>query len=276
MEVTILGTAAAEGWPAPFCRCPHCDEARRRGGPNLRARSGVLIDDDLKIDLGPDTVAQMQRTGRSLASVRTILVTHQHSDHLVPSELEWAIPPFTQTPMAGRIELFANAESVAMITDGLKHRPQALAHYDLRTIRAGDRFTTVAGDDVWALPADHCAAAMLFRVRRQRDGRVYFHGHDSGAYPAATLDALSDGVRLDAVTLDCTNGPLELGDRGHMGISAVVRMRDELRRRGALADHARVIATHFSHNGGMGHEELVREFLPHGIEVAFDGMAVRI
>lgn len=276
MEVVILGTAAAEGWPAPFCLCPHCQEARHRGGVNIRARSGVLVDDDLKIDFGPDTVAQMLRTGRSLAGVRTILVTHQHSDHLVPSELEWAIKPFTQTPSSAPIELFANAESVALIQEGLKHRPQALAQFVIRTIRAGDRFATAAGDDVWALPADHCAGAMLFRVRRRRDGRVYFHGHDSGLYPAATLGTLSDGVKIDVAIMDCTNGQLQLGDRGHMGIDAVVRMRDELRRRGALADGARVIATHFSHNGGLLHEELVRAFLPHGIEVAFDGMAIRV
>jgi phosphoribosyl 1,2-cyclic phosphate phosphodiesterase len=50
---------------------------------------------------------------------------------------------------------------------------------------------------------------------------------------------------------------------------------DELRTRGAITDTTRVIATHFSHNGGLLHEELVRAFLPYRIEVAFDGMVVR-
>ena len=27
MKLRYLGTAAAEGWPAVFCRCPHCDRA---------------------------------------------------------------------------------------------------------------------------------------------------------------------------------------------------------------------------------------------------------
>jgi len=34
MKVKILGTAAAEGWPALFCRCPACQRARKLGGKN--------------------------------------------------------------------------------------------------------------------------------------------------------------------------------------------------------------------------------------------------
>ena len=48
MEMILLGTAAAEGWPAPFCACVHCNAARSRGGANIRTRSGALIDDELK------------------------------------------------------------------------------------------------------------------------------------------------------------------------------------------------------------------------------------
>src|SRR5205085_12525684 len=82
MEIILLGTAAAEGWPAPFCVCKYCEEARKRGGPNIRMRSGALIDGELKIDFGPDTVSQMQRSGRNLSKLKTLVFTHQHSDHL--------------------------------------------------------------------------------------------------------------------------------------------------------------------------------------------------
>lgn len=276
MELLLLGTGAAEGWPAPFCTCPHCEEVRRRGGVNVRARSGSLVDEDLKIDFGPDTAASLQRCGRTLARVRTILITHQHTDHLTPAEFEWTIRPFTQTPAAEPIQVFGNAASLDLIRSFVPHGDRVLRQIDLREIRAGSHFTTATGDEVWAMPADHCEGAMVFRVRRGRDGRVLFQGHDSGLYPAATLDGLSDGVVLDVALLDCTNGPLQLGDRGHMGIAGVVRMRDELARRGAVTERTRVIATHFSHNGGYLHEDIVRAFLPHRIEVAFDGMTVRV
>ena len=32
MQFQYLGTAAAEGWPAVFCRCKYCLEAQRLGG----------------------------------------------------------------------------------------------------------------------------------------------------------------------------------------------------------------------------------------------------
>ena len=55
MKLTYLGTAAAEGFPALFCNCPYCEEARRLGGKNIRTRSQSLINDDLLIDFPADT-----------------------------------------------------------------------------------------------------------------------------------------------------------------------------------------------------------------------------
>ena len=45
MEFTYLGTAAAEGWPAVFCRCKYCLEAQRLGGKNIRTRSQAIINE---------------------------------------------------------------------------------------------------------------------------------------------------------------------------------------------------------------------------------------
>jgi len=267
----LLGTAAAEGWPAPFCLCRHCEEARRRGGVNIRSRSGALIDDELKIDFGPDTVSQMQRSRRNLSRLKTILFTHQHSDHFTPAEMEWAIKPFTQTPPAP-IEICANAAVMAEMRRTFEQHPRMVEAFVLRETRAGEHFKTAAGDEVWVMPADHCEQATVLRIRR--GGKVLFYGHDSGCYRQAAMDVLCDGMPIDIALMDCTNGGKESSNRGHMGIDGVIRMTTELRQRGAITETTRVIATHFSHNGGLLHEELVRAFLPHGIEVAFDGMVV--
>ena len=55
MKLTFLGTAAAEGFPAIFCNCEYCKEARKLGGKNIRSRSQTLINDDLLIDLPADS-----------------------------------------------------------------------------------------------------------------------------------------------------------------------------------------------------------------------------
>jgi phosphoribosyl 1,2-cyclic phosphate phosphodiesterase len=277
MELTILGTAAAEGWPAPFCRCPACEEARRRGGPNIRTRSGALIDDDFKIDFCPDTLCQMQRTGRCLDKVRTLVFTHQHSDHVAAHELEWAVVPYTNTPPAA-IAVYANPETLALIDDAFEPKQRA-QHTNLRfqpPFQALVPVTTADGDVILPMPADHVRGAFVLRITRARDGKTLFYGHDSGLYPEATLAALADGPKLDLALFDCTFGGQKSSNRGHMGIEGVVQMADELRRRGAITGETTLVATHFSHNGGLLHEELAEAFLPHGILVAYDGIVLRV
>ena len=55
MRLFFLGTAAAEGYPAIFCQCANCHQARLLGGRNLRHRSALLVNDDLLIDFGEAT-----------------------------------------------------------------------------------------------------------------------------------------------------------------------------------------------------------------------------
>ena len=278
MELLLLGTGAAEGWPAPCCVCAHCEEARHRGGPNLRARSGALLDDDLKIDWNADTVLHMQRCGRSLAKMRTLVFTHQHSDHIMPQELRWLAPPFTATPPAEPITVYGNAQVLGLLHDEISKSDQLKACLNLQRLKPLRVETTPDGDEILPLPAEHVEGALLLRITRSaaRGGKTIFYGHDSGLYPRETLDALGGGPPLDIALLDCTYGGQNTSNRGHMGVDGVVQMTDELRSRGAVTDNTRVIATHFSHNGGLLHEELVAAFVPHGIEVAFDGMTVRL
>ena len=82
MELTFLGTAAAEGYPDPFCTCPNCEAARAEGGPSLRLHSSALINDDLLIDLGPHLIAASMRHGLRLNAIPYAIQTHPHNDHL--------------------------------------------------------------------------------------------------------------------------------------------------------------------------------------------------
>ena len=42
MKLKIYGTCAAEGFPAMFCSCTVCENARKWGGKNIRTRSQLL------------------------------------------------------------------------------------------------------------------------------------------------------------------------------------------------------------------------------------------
>ncbi len=274
MELCILGTAAAEAWPAPFCLCDACEGARKRGGPNIRGRSGALIDDDLKIDWGPDTVSHLQKFGLHCANVRTLIFTHQHSDHLVPSELEWTISPYTNTPPAQPIVVYGNEAVLELIYAELKPSPEKF-NLDVRLLKPFEPVTTPTGDTVLALPADHGApGALVLRITRATDNKTFFYGHDSGLYPKETLDALMGGPIIDIALFDCTHGGQPIPDRNHMGVTGVIKMATEFRERGLVNDQSKLVATHFSHNGGLLHEELCQTFLPHGVMVAYDGIVL--
>ena len=275
MRLTLLGTAAAEGWPAPFCACDACEEARRRGGPNLRTRSNALLDGDLKIDWGADTMTQLQRARLSLEGLRTLVFTHQHDDHIVPCELNWAISPFSQTPPA-RIAVYGNAQVLARLH--AQFPDASRTPFEFHKLKAGREEVTAEGDSILPLEADHVEGAMTLLIRR--GGKSLFYGHDSGLYPRETLAALEahsgEHGALSIVLMDCTNGGQSSSNRGHMGTDGVAQMKRELRDRGAIDERTRVIATHFSHNGGLGHEELTRTLSADGIEAAFDGMTVEV
>ena len=87
MKIKFLGTAAAEGCPAVFCNCENCKKAARLGGKDLRTRSQILVNNDLLVDLPPDTYYHKMAYSLDLSAVKTLLVTHSHMDHFYPMEL---------------------------------------------------------------------------------------------------------------------------------------------------------------------------------------------
>ncbi len=236
-------------------------------------RSGAIIDNDLKIDFCPDTTVQMQRFGRCLDQVRTIVFTHQHSDHVAPHELQWASEPFSHNPPDQQIAVYGNSEVLAMIRAALGDQVRK-CRMTLHEMRALEPVTTPTGDTILPMPADHVAGAFVLRITRA-NGKSVFYGHDSGFYLEPTLDALQKAGPVDIALFDTTSGGVKTSNRGHMDADGVIRAARELRARGVITPDTQLIATHFSHNGGLLHEELTRLFLPHGIQVAFDGMVIR-
>jgi len=94
MRIHILGSAAAEGWPAVFCRCEACKRARERGGRSIRTRSATLVDGIFQFDWSSDAYMQALRDGVDLSAVRHLIYTHTHRDHYDPEEMAFRRPPF--------------------------------------------------------------------------------------------------------------------------------------------------------------------------------------
>ena len=95
MKIRYLGTAAYEGVPAPWCKCRVCRESFRAGGRALRSRSQALVDEELLIDYNADTVCHSLQYRIEWEKIGDCLITHSHSDHLCPADLEILSDPIS-------------------------------------------------------------------------------------------------------------------------------------------------------------------------------------
>ena len=75
MQIKVLGSAAAEGWPALFCECDICKYAWEHKGKDVRRRTSYLLNDDVMIDYGPDVYGQSLQFDIDLFSSRIPMTT---------------------------------------------------------------------------------------------------------------------------------------------------------------------------------------------------------
>lgn len=272
MRIQILGTAAAEGWPAIFCDCNTCRRAREAGGPNIRSRASLQIDDVFKIDLPPDTYYHQVRCNLQLWRLKHLFFTHSHGDHFAPDELEYLRPGFAHNQTNLPVRVYGNATVIAELTS----RANRLTSFpvELFTLSA---FEPVSADYLTftPIPAAHAhGEEALNYVIESREATVLY-ASDTGMYDPATLRYLC-GKTYNLLIVECTQGALDMPSKTHMGLSGVLELKKQLFDAGAITPDTRCVITHFSHNIGMLHDELRALAEPEGIEVARDGMALEI
>jgi phosphoribosyl 1,2-cyclic phosphodiesterase len=253
MEVTLLGTGAADGWPNPWCGCHSCTEARRQG--ELRRQTSALVDGAVLLDLSP----ALPPDGVSLAGVHTVLVTHAHPDHCSPFALlwrHWARPgePLTIVGPAPVLE---------------ECRPWLAPHDPVRLVEAvPGRELTCGGYRIRALPADHEVPTVLYDLTGP-DGDRLLYATDTGPLPAAALTA-AEGAAYDLVLLEETFGDvLDHGTR-HLDLVTFPEQLRRLREAGAVTDDTDVVAVHLSHHNPPC-PELARRLAGHGARIVEDG-----
>ncbi|MDH7602979.1 MAG: MBL fold metallo-hydrolase [Armatimonadota bacterium] len=271
MRIQILGTAAAEGWPAVFCACETCERARHAGEKNIRTRQSVQIDEVYKIDLPPDTHYQQFRFALRLSRLKHLFVTHSHEDHLAINELHYLRPPFAHNLENPPIKVYGNPTVIQLIEALL-----AKAQLPLETVSL-EPFKPVQADHltVFPVPGSHISTEMCLTYVVCSNGGTVLFAWDTGMYSDTSLSFLQN-FRFDAVIAECTQGTLDMPSTSHMGLRGVISLRDSLAHSGAVDSNTRFVLTHFSHNIGLLHEELVEITAPYGMEVAWDGMVLEI
>ena len=284
MKLTYLGTAAAEGVPALFCRCDFCQYARKAGGREIRTRAGALLDDKIKLDFGPDSYMHELIHGLDYSAIHSVLITHTHEDHLDVDDIAHRRPtsahfPEGEPPMIvygneAVGEKLAHIHSPWLAFQRVKpFEPVAVDGYTVTPLEAVHHINST-DPSRWPVVFEgktygRWEEALFYLI--ERDGHSLLYAHDTDEFTPADMEYLS-GRRIDLISLDCTNGRLDLSYVGHMGATENKRMREKLIASGAADEHTVFVANHFSHNGLLPYEEL-RALLP-GFLVAYDGMAV--
>ncbi|TFV65233.1 UNVERIFIED_ORG: cobalamin biosynthesis protein CobU [Bacillus sp. AZ43] len=252
MEVTLLGTGAADGWPNPWCRCASCSDARARG--EQRRPTSALVDGVLLLDLAPGLPPQ----GVSLERVHTVLVTHAHPDHCSPFALLWR----HWARLAGELTVVGPDAVLDECRPWLApDDPVVLtAVAPGGTLRRGDH-------EIRALAGDHEVPTLLYDVTGPDGGRLLY-ATDTGPLPATTVEATRDAA-YDLVLLEQT-----FGDHAHrtlhLDLASFPAQLDRLRAVGAVTGHTDVVAVHLSHHNPPG-PELARRLAAHGARVVEDG-----
>lgn len=272
MKVTVLGSAAAEGIPALFCSCDLCKTARERGGKEIRRRSAYLAGDRVMVDFGPDAFNSMISFGLDYSGLAHLLVSHSHQDHWYPEDLYFRRPGFSVIPEGSHLTIHGNEAVGRRFGDDARY--EELCSMSLRQVAAFEEVDLGDGVVGVPVPANHAGQEEALNWLVRSPGGAILFGNDTGLYPEETWSYLA-GAALDVAILDSTSGRIPSRD-GHMGVEVVVEARDRLVQSGALAAGARVIANHFSHNGGMLHTDLEDFYRPQGIEPAYDGMAIEV
>ncbi len=279
MKITFLGTAAAEGFPAVFCNCQYCQEARKKGGKNIRTRSQTLIGEDLLIDLPADTYLHFLQNGIRGDKIRYLLITHSHSDHFYPAELEMHGSCYAHQMEEEKLTVVCS-EDVAKIGMDLAETflsavreslDFSIAH-PFEPLRLGEDYEIVP------LPARHAKGetALFYMIRQGETSFLY--AHDTGYFFEEVFAYIQEkGLYFNGISFDCTNCQLPIKDTGsHMGFENIGRVIERLRECGAIDDRTQLFVNHFSHNGNPIQEILEDIARSMGCEVAYDGFTAEV
>lgn len=277
MRIQYLGTAAAEGIPAIFCNCENCRAARQRGGKDLRARSQVLFDQELLVDFSPDTYWNSVRHGVALTRLRALLVTHSHSDHFIPNELDMHGGLYAKDMVSPTLDIYCNDRVYGIASRHLQQDyqlPDVVQTVRLHQVMPMDRFHA-AGFTITALRAHHNEDEVCLLYLLEKDGKRILYGNDTGIFFSEVFDFLA-GKPLDLVSLDCTNGTGKSRTGRHMGFAENAVVVARLKELGCLSPQSIIVSTHFSHVGMLPHAQASERAAQYGAIAAYDGMVLEL
>ncbi|MBQ6596344.1 MAG: hypothetical protein IJH79_02220, partial [Lentisphaeria bacterium] len=269
--------------PAIFCNCRVCREAWKNGGKDMRMRAAYKISDHVRIDFGPDSLAQEYRYQLHSENLKHLFITHNHEDHWVIDLLHYRMPGFSVVDETNILNVYGNQ---GVIRELFKHFwNKRTFNGDWKKFRLNpvvlEAFKPVVLEEedmeFYPLNADHMIGVpgefpQFFVFRTGSSWAMV--ANDTGYFREDTWQFLEEKkFKFDLVITDCTGGLLD-NERGHMSGKYVLMTKDRLEKIGSVTSSTQYYINHFSHNGKATHAELEANYNPHGIQVCYDGLTI--
>jgi len=251
----------------------------------LSGPPSILLEPDIRIDYSED--GPLGRFGVDEQSVRHLVFTHGHTDHLLPRPLL----AFAARQPHG-LHLYGNnmvMDTIAFTAThtwdaerGRFHLQKNNADLCFHPVRAGDTFS-VANARFTALLSNHFVDQVHMIQGQQalnyvieQGGKTLYYGLDS-AYPLPETMEVLRHHRLDAAVFDAKGGAKEIDrKRGHMNFAIVDELVTELRRAGTVTDDTVVLVSHLSPAPTEPFDEIAADMTARGLRLAYAGLRLEL
>ncbi|MFN0070833.1 MAG: MBL fold metallo-hydrolase [Chloroflexota bacterium] len=253
MRFTVLGTGTSHGVPMIGCECSVCTSADQR---NRRMRCSAFIEvNGVHLLIDTSTELRLQALASGIKRVDAILFTHYHADHV--SGLD-DVKVFNAVA-GGPIACYGDVDTASALQERYAYALAgtrwigAIPHIEYNVV--DDEPFSVAGVTVMPVPLEH--------------GRIRSTGYRVGNAAYLTdCNGISERSRellrgLDVLVLD---GLRERPHPTHFCIAEAVEVIADLKPR-------RAYLTHLTHE--VDHATLNAQ-LPHGVELAYDGLTLEL
>lgn len=280
MKITILGSGGF-GYPLVFCDCENCNSARKIGGKNIRKRASILINDEMIIDLTPDTTVAMNMYNKNMGKVNYLLQTHTHLDHFDINHFT-ALDFKYETKRTENLNLICS--SLALKDISLKanqydnmdlYNNEYLSRIKLQPHELNYGESIIIKD--YEIKAIHCKhheqiGAQNYLIKQ--GNKTLLYATDTPMISEEALKEL-DCEKIDCVILDETFGTNNYS-YGHLNLKKFVDYVNILKTNNLLSENFKVFATHITHDGNPCHNELEKLLNKYGCNASYDGMELEI
>ena len=291
MELTFLGTAAAEQYPGIWCTCDYCTRARQLGGKNIRKTSSIHFAENCLIDFPPEVFSQADRFGVDLMASRLLLVTHSHEDHFYPQLLTWRYRPkdapslsldeihrqgYARQQELPMLHIFGNQCTLDMLEASLEGRPMEDFAMDFTVV---EPYREYQCENVTFIPlvASHVdrgdQKGLIYVVSTQ--GKTFLYATDSGTYNEETRRWIAR-FRYDAIIMEETRGYALETSGNHMYWEAAMDERKFFETAGVWKKEPRIYWTHMSPHRTPPQTDLEEILKDTPITPAYDGMKIEL